>query len=207
MRTASDPLRASRKRIAELWKLGNVDLDLWAVWLIQSSTAFFTRETLTRLSHLIRVNERSLHKRSGEPRSVREEMSRRPAPRSKPPDVPSGANGCSAAITASPTSRPRASLASIARALPVPALVRLARWTKSDSGQRPIPRALAESGSCLFECLFFSGRPPGGFAGSGGTVATLPRVRGILGGRCRRRTWSSLIKPMTLSTDAISVPS
>jgi len=27
MRTASDPLRASRKRIAELWNLGNVDLD------------------------------------------------------------------------------------------------------------------------------------------------------------------------------------
>jgi hypothetical protein len=48
-------------------------------------------------------------------------------------DVPSGANGCSAAITASPTSRPRASLASIARALPVPALVRLLLWTKSDS--------------------------------------------------------------------------
>jgi hypothetical protein len=38
-----------------------------------------------------------LHKRSGEPRSVREEMSRGPAPRSKPPDVTSGAKGCSAA--------------------------------------------------------------------------------------------------------------
>ena len=61
---------------------------VWAVWWSQSSTAFFTRETLTRLSHLIRLNELSWHKRSGEPRSVREEMSRRPAPRSKPPDVP-----------------------------------------------------------------------------------------------------------------------
>ena len=64
---------------------------------------------------------------------MREEMSRRPAPRSKPPDVPSGANGCSAAITASPTSRPRASLAPIARALPVPALVRLSLWTTRSS--------------------------------------------------------------------------
>jgi NADPH-dependent curcumin reductase CurA len=31
---------------------------VWAVWLIQSSTAFFTRETLTRSSHSIRVDER-----------------------------------------------------------------------------------------------------------------------------------------------------
>jgi hypothetical protein len=45
MRTASDPLRASRKRIAELRNLGTLTSTVWAVWLIQSSTAFFTRET------------------------------------------------------------------------------------------------------------------------------------------------------------------
>jgi hypothetical protein len=33
---------------------------VWAVWLIQSSTAFFTRETLTRSSHSIRVDEPEL---------------------------------------------------------------------------------------------------------------------------------------------------
>ena len=36
MRTASDPLRASRKRIAELRNLANVDLVVWAVWLIDT---------------------------------------------------------------------------------------------------------------------------------------------------------------------------
>jgi hypothetical protein len=38
MRTASDPLRASRKRIAELRNLGNV------ISWIQSSTAFHARD-------------------------------------------------------------------------------------------------------------------------------------------------------------------
>jgi hypothetical protein len=93
MRTASDPLRASRKRIAELRNLGNVDLDRLGRLVDPVVDRFFTHETLTRSSHSIRVDERSLHKRSGEPRSVRDEMSRRPAPRSKPPDVASGAKG------------------------------------------------------------------------------------------------------------------
>jgi NADPH-dependent curcumin reductase CurA len=37
---------------------GTLTSTVWAVWLIQSSTAFFTRETLTRSSHSIRVDER-----------------------------------------------------------------------------------------------------------------------------------------------------
>jgi hypothetical protein len=105
MRTASDPLRASRKRIAELGNLGNVDLDRLGRLVDLVVDRFFTRETLTRSSHSIRVDERSVHKRTKEPPSVREEMSRHPAPRTKSPDVPSGAKGCSAAITAPPTSR------------------------------------------------------------------------------------------------------
>ena len=35
MRTASDPLRASPKRIAEPWSLGTLTSTVWAVWLIQ----------------------------------------------------------------------------------------------------------------------------------------------------------------------------
>jgi len=128
MRTASDPLRASRKRIAELRNSGTLTSTVWAVWS-QSWAAFITRETLlTRSSHSMRVRERSLHKRSGEPPSVREENSRRPAPRSSRRTFRAAQNGCSAAITAPP--RP-ASPASIARALPVPALVRLSLRTEA----------------------------------------------------------------------------
>jgi len=56
MRTASDPLRASRKRIAELRNLGNVDLDRLGRLVDPVVAAFFTRETLTRSSHSIRVD-------------------------------------------------------------------------------------------------------------------------------------------------------